>query len=160
MLQQVRGKVFRLGRFAGFEHDAGQWPFAPLGVGDGDHGRFGHVGVGHQGVFQIDRTDPLAAGLDQVFGAVGDAHKTHRVHAGHIARAQPAVGAELVFAHRHLVVTAGDEGATHLNFANMLTVPRGIESVFAPDAQLRQRHGHARHSGAAVTLVERCVFQL
>ena len=42
----------------------------------------------------------------------------------------------------------------------MLAVPGGIESVFAPDAQLRQRHGHARHGGTAVTLVHGRIFQL
>ena len=52
--------------------DAGQRALGPALVGLGDHRRLGHVRVRHQRVLELDRGDPLAAGLDDVLGAVGD----------------------------------------------------------------------------------------
>ena len=84
------------GLLAGLEHHAGERPLAPLRVGDRDHRRFRHRGVRHQQVLHVDRADPLAARLDQVLGAVGDAHVAVRVERGDVAGAQPAVGGELL----------------------------------------------------------------
>ena len=56
----------------GLEHDAGQRALLPLGVGHGDHRRLGHRGHLHDGRLHVHRGDPLAAGLDEVLGAVGD----------------------------------------------------------------------------------------
>ena len=60
------------------EHDAGQRPLGPALVGLRDHRRLEHVRVRHQRVLELDRGDPLAAGLDQVLGAVGDPHEALR----------------------------------------------------------------------------------
>ena len=43
------------------------------GCGDADDGGLLDRRVAHDRVLQVDRADPLAAGLDQVLGAVGDA---------------------------------------------------------------------------------------
>ena len=63
--------------------------------GDRDHRGLLHRRVRHQQVLHVDRADPLAARLDQVLGAVGDAHVAVRVDRRHVAGAQPAVGGEL-----------------------------------------------------------------
>ena len=50
-------------------------PLLPAVVGHADHRRLEHVGVGHDLALELDRGDPLAAGLDDVLGAVGDLHE-------------------------------------------------------------------------------------
>ena len=57
--------------------------------------RLQHRRVRHQVVLQLDRGDPLAAGLDDVLGAVGQGQETVRGERADVAGAQPAV-AELV----------------------------------------------------------------
>ena len=49
----------------------GQRALAPPLVGHADDRGLAHGRVGHQLVLQLDRGDPLAAGLDDVLGAVG-----------------------------------------------------------------------------------------
>ena len=57
----------------GLHHDAGQRPLGPLRVGDADDRRLGDLRVAHDLVLELDRADPLAAGLDDVLGAVDEA---------------------------------------------------------------------------------------
>src|SRR4051812_33939777 len=47
-------------------------PLVPLRVLDADHRRFGDRRVRDRDVLEVDRADPLAAGLDHVLRAVGD----------------------------------------------------------------------------------------
>ena len=61
--------------------------------------------VPHQLVLEVDGGDPLAAGLDDVLGAVGDADVAALVDRGDVAGAQPAV-VELLGRVRVLVVRA------------------------------------------------------
>jgi hypothetical protein len=56
--------------FAGFLHHHGQRPLIPFRMPDRHHGRFGDSRVSHDGVFQVNRTDPFPTGLDQILGAV------------------------------------------------------------------------------------------
>jgi hypothetical protein len=56
-----------------------------------DAGRLQHGRMRHRDVFQVDRTDPLAAGLDHVLAAVGDLHEAVGVDGGHVAGREPAV---------------------------------------------------------------------
>ena len=56
-------------------HHHDQRPFRPLGVGHADDRSFEHFRVPHHRVLELDRRDPLAAGLDDVLGAVGDLMK-------------------------------------------------------------------------------------
>src|SRR6201996_5643895 len=112
-----------LGRDVGAlaDDDAGEGAFAPALVGDADHGRFQHVGVRHQGVLQLDRGDPLPAGLDHVLAAVADAQVSLGGDAADVAGAEPAVvelGRVVV-----LVVGPGDPRAADLDLADRLAVP-------------------------------------
>jgi hypothetical protein len=87
-------QLFTRGRGAGFEHHHHQGAFVPLGVEGRNGGSFVHRRVAHEGVFQLDRADPLAARLDHVLGAVGDVHVAVGVNGGHIAGGEPAIGRE------------------------------------------------------------------
>ena len=74
------------------QHHAAQRALGPALVGLGDHRRLDHVGVGHHLVLELDRGDPLAAGLDHVLGAVGDLHERRcsSTEAMSPVRSQPA----------------------------------------------------------------------
>ncbi len=58
---------------------------------DADHGGFRHRGMADREVFQIDRRNPLAAGLDHILGAVGDPHVAVLVDGGDVAGVEIAV---------------------------------------------------------------------
>ena len=76
---------------AGFGGDDEEGAFVPFGVFGGDDGGFGDVGVGDGDVFELDGADPLAAGFDDVLGAVGDFHDAVCVDGGDVAGWEPAV---------------------------------------------------------------------
>jgi hypothetical protein len=120
-------------------------------VRDGDHRRFGDGGMAHQRVLQVDRADPLAAGLDEVLRPVGDAHVAVRVHARHVAGAKPAVLGKAL-GSVDAVIAAGDERALHLHFADRLAVPRR-DALLAHDAQVDQGNRNAGGGLAAEDLV-------
>src|SRR5262245_62397528 len=69
-LGELRGeestKVGRRGVRARLEHHRRERTFRPLRMDDWDHRGFGHRRMAHQRAFERDRTDPLAAGLDQI----------------------------------------------------------------------------------------------
>ena len=92
-------------RYCSSGDDAGQRALLPFGMEDGDHGRFHHLGMRHDGVFQIDAGDPFAAALHQVLGAIHDLDVAFRIDGGDIAGAEPAVGERFVAA-RIVVVSA------------------------------------------------------
>ena len=85
--------------------------------------------MAHQGILQIDRTDPLAAGLDQVLGAVGDLHVALGVDGGDVAGPQPAVVGPLVAELVRIVIGGGDPGPARLQLAHGLAVPRHQSGV-------------------------------
>jgi hypothetical protein len=78
----------------------------PTSGGHADAGRLQHGRVRHRDVLQVDRADPLAAGLDHVLAAVGDLHEAVGVDGGHVAGREPAV-------HQHVAAlvleVAGDD---------------------------------------------------
>ena len=82
------------------------------------------VGVGHQRVLQVDRGDPLAAGLDDVLGAVGQREEAVPVEGADVTGAQPAVAELLRVGVVVLVVAGGDPRAAHLELADRLAVAR------------------------------------
>ena len=77
------------------EHDRREWTLAPPLVRHADDARLEHRRVRHQRVLQLDRADPLAAGLDDVLGPVGQGQVAVRGEHADVAGAQPAV-AELL----------------------------------------------------------------
>src|SRR5688572_21156195 len=98
--------------------------------------------MAHELVLHIHRADPLAAGLDQVLGAIDDADVAVLVDARDVAGTQPTVSGELVRFLRYVVIAAGDEVAAHLDLADALAVPRLLLFAVADDAQIDQRRGH------------------
>ena len=131
------------------EHDARQRPLAPLVVGDADDGGLLDLRVGHQLVLQLDRRDPLAARLDEVLGAVDEAHAAPLVDRGHVAGAQPAVVGEALARPRVVVVRRRDPVAAALQLAAGLAVARhGRRAAGLDDPALDAERRHARRRRA------------
>ena len=96
-----------------------------------------HRRVAHDRVLQVDRADPLAAGLDQVLGAVGDPDRAVGVHRGDVAGLHPAVLGGELHAGVGVVVVLRAPRAAHLQLAGGLVVPRlRLEGVGVDDPRL------------------------
>src|SRR5690606_11908597 len=106
------------------QDDGAQGALVPLLVGDADDGGLGDGGVAHDGVLQVDRGEPLAAGFDDVLGAVHQGQVAVGGDLADVAGAQPPV-VELVGVHLGAiggVVGAGDPRAADLQLAEGLAV--------------------------------------
>ncbi|PAV72391.1 hypothetical protein WR25_15958 [Diploscapter pachys] len=119
---------------AGFEHHNQQWALVPLRVGDTQHGGFGDRRVGHGDVFQVDRADPLATGLDHILGAVGDLHEAVRVEGGDIPGGEPAIDQR---AGLDAEVPLDHPVATHQQGACGLAVTQQLVAMLVHDFQVR-----------------------
>src|SRR6478752_575694 len=128
---------------AGPEDDARARALAPALVGDRDHGGLDHVRVGHHGVLEVHRGDPLTAGLDQVLGAIDELDVGVALELGDVAGAQPTVLRELLARVRVLVIGAGDPRAADLELAAAVGV----------DTELDQGEDAALHGAERVLLV-------
>src|SRR6476620_900677 len=128
---------------AGPEDDARARALAPALVGDRDHGGLDHVRVGHHGVLEVHRRDPLAAGLDQVLGAVDELDVGVALELCDVAGAQPAVIGELLARIRGRGVAPCEPRATDLELAAALGV----------DAEIDQGEDAALHGAKRVFLV-------
>ena len=106
------------------QHDRGERPLVPLRVGHGDDGRLGDRGMRHQRVLELDRRDPLAAGLDHVLRAILDLDVAARVDRHDVAGLEPAVVGPALRLLGRVVVRRGDPRAAHLELAHRLAVPR------------------------------------
>src|SRR5262245_1688583 len=104
------------------EHDHQERSLVPFRMLDADHGGLRHRGMADREVLQIDRGDPLAAGLDHVLGAIRHLHIAIAIDGGDVAGVEEALRVEdwPVFP----VVGARDAGAAHLEAAEGLAVPR------------------------------------
>ena len=91
-----------------FEYNHSERALLPLGIRHGDDGGFQHFGMRHQGILEIDRTDPLAAGFDQILGAVGDLHVAFAIDGGDVTRPEPAIVGPLVVLRVGLKVARSD----------------------------------------------------
>src|SRR5260370_22517335 len=98
-------------------------------MGDGHDGGLLHCGMADQRVFQVHRTDPFSAGLDEVLGAVGDLHVAFGIDGDHVAGSQPAVRRPAVALFGKVVITGGDAWAADFQFAGSLVVPRNFAVV-------------------------------
>src|SRR5262245_50624921 len=130
-------QVLRGDRVALTDHDRRKWTLAPPLVRYADDARLQHGRVGHQRVLQLHRADPLAAGLDDVLGPVGQRQvPVGREHAD-IAGSQPAVGAELLRVGLGVAeVRLRDPRAADLELADRLAVVGHHRAVRADDAGL------------------------
>src|SRR3954454_1315238 len=71
-------------------HDQ-QRTLVPFRMIDPDDGRFRDSGMPHRQIFQVDRRNPLTAGLDHILGTVRDPHVSVAVDGGDVA------GVEIAF---------------------------------------------------------------
>src|SRR5438132_4507305 len=88
---EVRAELVGGHRRALLHDDESHGPLAPFRVGHADHRRLEHRRVRHQCVLQLDRGDPLAAGLDDVLRAVGELEVPVFVDGPDVAGAEPSV---------------------------------------------------------------------
>ena len=71
--------------------DQQQGTFLPARMPCGDHRGLQDAGMADREVLDLDRADPLTAGLDHVLGAIGDGDEAVGIHVRHVAGAEPAV---------------------------------------------------------------------
>ena len=121
---------------------------------DADDGGLLDLRVGHQLVLQLDRRDPLAARLDEVLGAVDEAHPAPLVDRRHVAGAQPAVVGEALAGPRVVVVRRRDPVAAALQLAARRRRPTARASCCrarrpALDAEGRRARPPARSSACS-----------
>src|SRR6266568_222873 len=98
-------------------------------MGDRHDGGLLHCGMTDQRVFQVHRTDPFSAGLDEVLGAVGDLHVAFGIDGDHVAGSQPAVRRPAVALFGKVVITGGNAWAADFQLAGSLVVPGNFAVV-------------------------------
>ena len=76
-------------RLARYHHE--QRSFTPFLMRHRNSSRLGHPGMRHNGVFQIDGADPLAAGFDQIFAAINELDMAIGIDARDITGAKPTI---------------------------------------------------------------------
>jgi hypothetical protein len=104
----------------------------PAFVGHGDHCGLKNGRVGHQRAFEVHRTDPLPAGLDDVLGAVADRHESFAVHRADVAGAQPSVVEPLGGVDAE--IRTGNPGTPDLELADGLSIARKDRPVVGRNA--------------------------
>ncbi len=131
------------------DHDAGQRALGPLLVGDADRRRpRRRPGAPASSVLQLDRGDPLPAGLDHVLGPVGDLEVAAVVDGADVAGAQPAV-VELLRRRRRRSSAPVIHGPRTSISPTDFPSQRQPRAVVVDDAHLRPRQRAARSSPAS-----------
>src|SRR6267378_4168100 len=131
----VRGRSAR-----GLEQDDREGTLLPARMRDRDDRGLGDRGVAHERVLERDRADPLAAGLDEIFGAVLDLDVAARIDGDNVAGAEPAIRGESVRGLRALVVRASSRCAVPGSLAHPLPVPGHVVPRVVLRANLDERH--------------------
>ena len=104
---------------------------------NGNHRGLGDIVMSDCGIFQIDRAYPFAAGLDDVFAAVGDLHVAVRVDRRDIACMEPTVLLDRGAARLGIIeIAADDPRAAHQQFAHRFAVMRLYTAGFVDDLHL------------------------
>src|SRR5256886_5478353 len=138
--REERAELVRGRRLPGLEQDDREGTLLPARVRDGDDRGFGNRWVTHERVFERDRADPLAPGLDEVLGAILDLDVPARVDGDDVAGAEPAIRRETVRRLGAPVVRASDPGTAHLELTHRLPVPGHLVPRIVPGADLDERH--------------------
>src|ERR1039458_7194386 len=95
----------------------------------------GHKRMGYRQALQLDGGNPFAAGLDHIFGAVGDLHVAVAIHGGDVAGIEPAVRLEH-FGAFALVIALGHRRPAHFQAAEGLAVPGDLLAGVVGDLHL------------------------
>ena len=127
----------RLDPFLG--HHQGKRPLAPLAVLAADHRHLGDARVEADGIFQLQRGEPLAAGLDHVLDPVGDGHVVVPVDVGHVAGVQVAAAPQVFRVALVLEIALGEPGGADHELADLFAVVRHLVHLLVHQAQFHQR---------------------
>src|SRR5712672_2173349 len=118
---------------------------------------FFYGGVAHQGVFEVDRAYPFAAGFYEIFGAVDNFDEALIVDGGNVAGFEPTVRGPTMGLVGRIIVTSSDPRATYLEFAGCFAVARRFKVLAirarARDAQLDKWGGPALLAADLVALI-------
>src|SRR6185503_13234650 len=106
----------------------------PLRVAHADHRGLGDRGVRHRDVLEVDRADPLAAGLDHVLRAIGDLDVAIGIDRAYVAGRKPSHAQGI--AALALEIALDHPRSAHLQVAELLAVPGQLASVFVDDAEI------------------------
>src|SRR5699024_1919718 len=119
------------------DDDVRQWALLPLLVRDADDGGLEHGLVPPERVLQVDRGDPLPAGLDDVLRAVGQGDVPEAVAVADVAGPQPAVvELRLRLGIARVGVPGGHPRTPDLELADRFPVARQDGAVVPDDAAL------------------------
>ena len=112
------------GRCAGLKFDEGARRLAPFIVGLGDHGDHLHGGMLVESVLDLDRGNILAAGNDDVLGAVLELDIAVGMHHAEIAGVKPAAGESPLGRRLVFQIAFHHDVAAEHHFAECLAVAR------------------------------------
>src|ERR1700730_2823458 len=101
-------------------------------------GRWGYRRMTYDDVFEVDRADPFAAGLDEILGTISDLHGAFGIDGGDIAGGKPAIRQRREIAP---VVSAHDPLPAHHELALRFAVARQWSAVFVDDFDFHPEHG-------------------
>src|ERR1700676_5328886 len=129
---------------------------------DADDRRFFYGGMAHEGVFEINGADPLAAGFYEILGAVDDLDEALVVHVGDVSGAEPAVGGPAVGLVGRIVVATGNPWSAHFELARSFAVARrfhhpAIGLIFRV---LRPHHAELNEGGRPALLAAHFVLRV
>src|SRR4051812_34525019 len=119
---------------SGLLHRDNDRPLVPLRMLDADHRRLGDRRMRNRDVLEVDRANPLAAGLDHVLRAVGDLDVAVRIAGADIAGREPALLQRI--AALPLEQALNHPGAAYLQDAEGLAVPRQFATILVDDADV------------------------
>jgi hypothetical protein len=157
-LSQKGAKFFWRDLCAVLQDDRRERPFLPFRMRYADYRGFFDGGMPHQRVLNVDRADPLATGLHQVFGAVDNFYEAFVIDGGNVARFEPAICGPSMSLVRRIVVAGSYPGTTDFQFAGSVAVARSFDRLafeaFRPhDAEFNEGSGPALFGANFVLLV-------
>src|SRR6266446_3723614 len=136
-----------------------QRPLAPFVVLDADDGGLRDPGALRDQVLDLQRRNPLAAGLDHVLDAVGDVDVAVRADHRDVAGVQVAPAPELLGGFGTVQISLGQRGRTQHDLAGGLAIMRHVVHVGIDDAQIHERPCHAG-PGAEIDLSVRITSEV
>ncbi len=126
------------------DNQQGKRPLAPLRISNADHGHFANGRVSAAQVFEFQRRNPLAAGLDHVLDAVTNIDKPHVVQRRYIAGAQPAARPQFGTFFRLTIVAFCQPGRAQDQFTLGFAIGRQKVALLIDDRGVYQ---HSRNPG-------------
>ncbi len=130
-----------------FQHNKQHGSLTPLGIGNANGRRFLYGIVHADGVFQIKRRHPFAAGFNDILEPVRNLDVSVLIHVTDVSRMQPPAAPEVFRLLRILVVPFGKPRRADNDFAGGFAVIRLKISVPVGNPDIDKRDGHSRLDG-------------